>query len=229
MRLIPIVLLLCTLPFPGLAALIFYDQESTFLAENTLLVLEDFEGASGYGATTGPLDAFTDSDIYSPGDIALGLEVRADPAGDMDLFVGEPGVNGRLDTAVGFNHVDGALVLLFDGGVEAVGLSLYGDMGSGDIVVELFGATGLLTQLFLSPETVLDPAFLGVVSDDDALITEIALSRDGLGHVNVYDVSFGASGVPEPGAALLLGLGLAGLAAGGGRPAPRQSAPPAAV
>ena len=221
MRLIPIVLLLCTLPFPGLAALIFYDQESTFLAENTLLVLEDFEGASGYGATTGPLNAFTDSDIYSPGDIALGLEVRADPAGDMDLFVGEPGVNGRLDTAVGFNHVDGALVLLFEGGVEAVGLSLYGDMGSGDVVVELFGVSGLLTQLFLSPETVLDPAFLGVVSDDEALITEIALSRDGLGHVNVYDVSFGASGVPEPGAALLLGLGLAGLAAGGRRPAPR--------
>jgi hypothetical protein len=221
MRLIPIVLLLCALPFPSLAALIFYDQESTFLAENTLLVLEDFEAAASYGATTGPLNALTDSDIYSPGELALGLEVSADPAGDIDLFVGEPGVNGRLDTAVGFNHVDGSLVLRFDGGVEAAGLSLYGDMGSADVVVELFGAEGLLTQLAMSPETVLDPTFLGVVSDDDVLITEIALSRDGLGHVNVYDVSFGASGVPEPGAALLLGLGLAGLAAGGRHPAPR--------
>ena len=86
MRQLPLTLaaVLLLTSMDGHADLVFSSDRDAFFAENTLLVIEDFEEVKVGGGLTGPLDATTNNDIFQPGDIVEGLTVSASPAQVQD-------------------------------------------------------------------------------------------------------------------------------------------------
>lgn len=188
------------------AALTVTSDAAAFFAANTQLAEQDFESAQATGAMTGPLTAQTDNGIFAPGDVAELLAISALPSASSDLFVGLSGLGGRIASSVGVNEQGSTLVLSFDGGVEASGISLFSVLGPSNIEVEIFGPTGLLGSATTDQGAAGFPVFIGAVSDTDPIVRIDLTSRGGF--VNAYGVAYGSAGVPEPSTGVLVGAGL---------------------
>lgn len=125
---------------PADAVPVSYNSRVAFdAAAGPLAGFEDFEDLTPiFGDTQGPWDSDTDDEIVDPGDIAEG--VAFDGTGG-DLLAVAPPEFGFSSIAVGATFFSDELDILFEAGVNAVGLDiLHADEGYGlsDITVSLF-------------------------------------------------------------------------------------------
>ncbi len=221
---LPLLLILLFLSSGAHATLIFSDDQATFDPRWVSMSTEDFSGATFGDSVTarvlsGPVDST--SIFFSPR-LVEGLVISTAPQMPNDLFLGRGGASDRISNAIGIEQVvpsggvANRLRFGFTDGADALAFSLYAFLFESDpMLVQVFGESGkLIGEHSAVAGSAADPGFLGIQSDDpDEEIFAVELSRSGTGSVNVYGVTFGH--VPEPGTALLVGVGLALL--GGGR------------
>jgi len=191
------------------AGLMFFDDRAAFeLASGLSGIHEDFESAKvedwEVALTTNPLNALTNDDIFSTGDIAVGVNVSASTGGVVALGAGLFGDS----KVVAADLFSASTILSFDVGVQAIGLDLFADAYLDIFDISLFGFNdGLLGITTASGLDFITSSFFGVISDD-TLITKIDFnSQAGLGEGIdniIYGNVVGAVDVPEPSIVFLL-------------------------
>jgi len=156
-----------------------YTNREDFEATYPLLNKEDFEsgdlGGSGSRACPSPLDASSDNDCFSPGDLKPGVEYRIQ---DNPLIpqLGLSGPKPGRSITLGPNGFSDYLIASFSGsGTTAVGLDLYCLINPGIISVRFYSTDGLITERNFDCST--SVAFIGIAANKH--ITRIEAELDG--------------------------------------------------
>ena len=181
------------------AELKFYGDRLTFNAATSRLTLEDFETNNPSFRTIvefpSPLNSTTNNAAFSPNDIKPGISFSAVGSESSRLDLVNKGVFGIPSDVVGPSSFISDLQIDLTTSTNAVGFDLLADLAVGTVVVEIYGANGLLGAKSL---TVTDtPTFLGIISDS-SLITQIVISNRTPADVNLVgklidNVAFGTA------------------------------------
>ena len=200
---------------PADAVPISYNSRVAFeAAAGPLAGFEDFEDLNAIMAgAAGPWNSDTDNPIVDPGDIAEGVAFDASAGG---LVTGGPPDFSSI--MIGANSLWEELDVIFDAGVNAVGLDIFHANGGlmSNITVSLFDmddALILATQILVGSAAT-GGTFFGVIDDMASIGRVRVAATSGAGFELIDNVAFGSFGVtsvPTPGSLALLGLGLAGL------------------
>ncbi len=200
------------------AAPVFFDDRQAFMeAVGALSGFEDFEAANinpGPSAIApGAWDSNSDNAIFSPGDLAEGIDYDSFP-GDLMAVDGSFSA-ASTGVAIGPADADDNFFIDFNLPVNAFGLDLF-LLGEGEQIFTIDVRT-FFDELALSVDVTLNPlgSFFGVV-DDSEIFGEFSISAQAAGGGEVIDnIVFGISNptaVPEPGTLGLLSAGLLGIA-----------------
>jgi len=195
------------------AGLIFFDDRAAFEAASGLSgVNEDFEQANvapgGVGGTTNPLNAFTDDNLFSTGEIVSGLNIGASNGAVVALGAGVVGDS----IGVGADLFSASTSIFFDTGYTAIGLDLYVATSSDTVDITMFNMHGAEIASTAVSGISRSLSFFGVISDGE-LITKIDFnSQSGAGEI-IDNVTFenATVDIPEPSSIALLVLSFAGL------------------
>jgi hypothetical protein len=211
---------------PADAGFITYTDKAAFNAANPGNTQQDFSAANvlpgGVLAMANPLNSATNNSIFSPGDIAAGLEIQAtgnNPS--IDLAVTGVGFLGMTAKTVFANFFGETLNLIFADGVGSVGMDLLSQFSMSDFTIRIYDTSDDLLDTFVVndvPNTG-DGLFFGIQATAGELIGRVNLSSNTIQAEGVSYVSFGPAGaenpIPAPAGAVLFGLGL--LSMGGAR------------
>lgn len=215
------------------AGLMVYTSQTAFQSDAPGLTMQDFSAANvadnAHALAAGPLNNLTNDGIFSPGDIAVGLEIEADGSTQTDgnkIFVAGVGKFGNTVKAITTNGSDATMFLHFPA-VSAVGLKFIGNTVEAaprrfDVTVQTTGGTHTFQT---DPIPISgDGVFYGMIATSGDLISRVEFWA-GTGAVEgVTHVEFGnpVAPVPEPGSLLLYAFGIGGLAAIRRRGEPRS-------
>jgi hypothetical protein len=157
-----------------------YTNRDDFEATYTFLSKEDFEsgdlGGSGSRACPSPLDASSDNECFSSGDLAPGVEYRIQ---DNPLIsqLGLSGPKPGRSITLGPNGFSDFLIASFsDSRTTAVGLDLYCLVNPGIISVRFFSANGLITERNFDCST--SVTFIGIAANKHINYLEVELDGD---------------------------------------------------
>ncbi len=183
---------------PGTAVLNYFGSRLAFDSAYPGLAVEDFEEGTPETNFDSPLDSTTNNAVFSPGEIVPGVSFSTDGSPGLDLRL------QQLDTTLVLAPPSTLRRLLIDfpGGAQAVGMDVFQFNAAGDVILETFGASGLLGTTRV--ETSLTGAFFGVESLGEP-ITQIRIDDTDI-LPGIDDVEF----APEPAS---LSLAIAALAA----------------
>ncbi len=123
------------------------------------------------------------------------------------LFFGSSNtLYGDLNSAVG----EGAVSILFDSGIDGLGFNVVG-VNQGTITVQFFDATGALLASIIQGTPV--DAYYGFRATAGSVIAAVSITNTDPAGIAYDNVQFNAAAVPEPASLLLIGAGLAAVAA----------------
>ena len=210
------------------SAVVFSTDNAEFDLQFSGLPGEDFDDGNiaddGFVNVGSPLDSGTDDTVFSLGDIPdfVAFEDRG-PNPDGNLALAGVDFSGLASNALFVESVEDTLDILFPNGALTVGLD----------IVTLFADANVLVTVFAAGDTELGSALIQAKSDGSLTFLGIeveALSTDVITRINLndQDLEIAITGIDEvvlevaganpafpilaPGAVLLLGLGLLGLA-----------------
>jgi len=185
---------------PGALVLHYFGSRLAFDSAYPGLAVEDFEEGTPDTNFDSPLDSTTNNAVFSPGDILPGVSFSTDFSSSLDLRL------RQLATTIVFSTPSSLRRLLIDfpGGAQAVGMDVFQFNAAGDVILETFGASGLLGTTRV--ETSQDGAFFGVESLGEP-ITQIRIDDTDI-LPGIDDVEF----APEPESLALAVAALAALA-----------------
>ena len=200
---------------PAQAALIFFDNRTDFeLASGLSGIDEDFEDANlapgGAGGTSNPLDATTDDNLFSPGDIASGLSFSVSNPFSSVVVYGDGlfGPSNKVRASL-FSDLN---IITLNPTATAIGFDLFAMSASTTLDIELFDAFGgALGSTSVTGVNGATPTFFGVLSDMGA-IGQLTIGNPDVAEF-IDNITFGnaVTQLPEPGTLALFGLGLLGL------------------
>ena len=160
------------------AELEFYSDRSNFNAATSSLTIEDFETNNLTFKTIeefpSPLNNATNNSAFSPNNIKPEISFSAVGSESNFLDLISQGVFGVPSDVIGPSSFASALQIDFTTSINAVGFDLLADLALGTVVIEIYGANGLLgAKSLIVTDT---PTFWGVISDSDS-ITQIVISN----------------------------------------------------
>ena len=161
------------------AELEFYRDRLTFNAATSRLTLEDFETNNLSFKTIvefpSPLNNTTNNAAFSPNNIEPGISFSAVGSESSRLDLVNKGVLGVPSDVIGPNSFASDLQIDFTTSINAVGFDLLADLALGTVVIEIYGANGLLgAKSLIVTDT---PTFWGVISDSDSITQIVILNR----------------------------------------------------
>lgn len=157
---------------------------------------EDFEEARMGGSVVGfksPLDEFFDNSVFSPGEIIPGVyfDTKLDQGSLDDLTIRDfSHISGESKRLTANFQSDDLQINFTEGNVYFASMKLYNTYSDGNIVVRVFGNSGLIgTMNVWSPSNY--GAFVGIRSSE--VITQITFDNASNGFERIDDFSFGTS------------------------------------
>ena len=161
------------------AELEFYRDRLTFNAATSRLTLEDFETNNLSFKTIvefpSPLNNTTNNAAFSPNNIEPGISFSAVGSESSRLDLVNKGVLGVPSDVIGPSSFASDLQIDFTTSINAVGFDLLADLALGTVVIEIYGANGLLgAKSLIVTDT---PTFWGVISDSDSITQIVILNR----------------------------------------------------
>lgn len=213
-RLISGAALLLSVASQAHAALITFNDRGLFVGAAPGLPVETFEAGlvSAGGVTTcnGPLSSATATPCFASGALLPGIEYSAS-LGPSIAILGA-GVVQNASKVLGPNLFSDTLNVTF-ASANAIGLDVLAGPVAGNVVVRVFSPGAQLLETF----TVATPpggTFFGIVSDTGPIGSLNIASLASIPGELIDNVAFGTtSAVPEPASIVLLGLGVASVAA----------------
>ena len=209
------------------SAIVFSTNNVDFDMRFPALPGEDFDDgnviAGGFVNVGSPLDSGTDNAVFSPGDIPdfVAFEDRGPDAG-QNLALAGAGFSGLASNALFVESVQDTLDILFPNGALAVGLDIVTLFADANVLVTVFGAGDLMIGSDVLAISDGSLTFLGIEVEafSSDVITRINLNDQDLetAITGIDEVGLVVAGanpafpILAPGAVLLLGLGLLGLA-----------------
>jgi hypothetical protein len=165
-------------PGPEPKAQVYYTTRVAFNDDGGAdLPIEDFEeGNIGAGAVAGmgaPLDEFTNSAYFLPGEIQPGIRLQDNPGPDATagLAIAGAGFSGNLNIIVCSNTFADSLDMIFyNNNVYAVGLDLQSYFSASTPTISIYTTGDVLLDTVTAPASNAG-TFWGVISDE--LITRI--------------------------------------------------------
>ncbi len=210
------------------SAIVFSTDKDDFDMRFPALPGADFDdgnvAAGGFVNVGSPLDSGTDNAVFSPGDIPdfVAFEDRGPDTGQNLALAGE--FSGPESNALFVESVQDTLDILFPNGALAVALDIVTAFADANVLVTVFAAgdtligskeiqaksDGSLTFLGIEIEA-FSPDVISRINLDDRDPTTAIIGIDEVGLV-VAGATEAPFPILAPGAVLLLGLGLLGLA-----------------
>jgi len=157
---------------------------------------EDFEEGAVAPATSvvipGPIDETTSDAVFAPGDIAPGLTLHEQPDGSPGFLVvyGDGFEPALASTQLSFSDCAASMNLLFDTGVEAVGLDVYHLEPNASVTVSVYSGAALLDSFVVPSSGDGTVQFIGVSSDAET-ITRVAIAPSDDLYFTIDDIVFG--------------------------------------
>lgn len=179
---------------PVVANASFISNEATFVADNAGLTLLDFEGVCSSGYCAVPTYA--------------GVTI----AGPAPVIADGPTYGAPSDWLAD-NTWNGSLDLSFAPTINAVGFKISAGWNGGTAVVNLYDGANLIdTQTITTSAISTFDTFAGFTGLGNISNLHLSVSS-GDQFVNIDDLRFGTTAVPEPASLALLGIGLIGIGA----------------
>jgi hypothetical protein len=190
------------LPIQSYAAAITYDTRAEFLDANPTVSTDDLSALSSVGGYTGPLSSAT-----VPG-LLPGVTYTATSG---TFFIDGPDWMGLTNPTIRILDNSGApLTLTFAMGQSAVAFDLSSLFSSNTAIIDVYGASGLMGVYDVAAANSGSGDFFGI--SDTVDITSVVISGEvGGSSIDIGNVSFEATPVPEPASLALLAVGLVGL------------------
>lgn len=207
--------LLLSMASQAYAALITFNDRGLFNGAAPGLPVETFEAGlvSAGGVTTcnGPLSSATATPCFASGALLPGIEYSAS-LGPSIAILGA-GVVQNASKVLGPNLFSDTLNVTF-ASANAIGLDVLAGPVAGNVVVRVFSPGAQLLETF-TVATPLGGTFFGIVSDTGPIGSLNIASLASIPGELIDNVAFGTttSAVPEPASIVLLGLGVASVAA----------------